>query len=106
MTLASIDETELQRRLEAGKRVVVDFHADWCPPCHLLAPELDRLASRVADDVEFVKVDVDENPGLALSLGIRTIPTVVLFAQDGEEIARSIGAVSAEVLSERLGLDR
>lgn len=104
MAVAFIDEAELQTMLGAGKRVVVDFFATWCAPCHLLTPELEKLASRMGDDVAFVKIDVDTNPGLALSLKVMSIPTVISFS-DGVEVARSVGAISADELASRLALD-
>lgn len=105
MALAFIDEAELQTRFAAGKRVVVDFFADWCQPCELLTPELERLANVFANEIEFVKVNVDENPGLALSLGIMSIPTVIHFSREGREVARSVGLAKSDDLVSLLGLD-
>ncbi|MGH2759901.1 MAG: thioredoxin family protein [Actinomycetota bacterium] len=104
MALVFVDEAELRTMLGRGKHVVVDFFANWWAPCHLLTPELEKLASRMGDEVEFVKIDVDENPGLALSLEIMTIPTVIYFS-DGAEIARSVGAVGPGELATRLMLE-
>ncbi len=104
VTLAFIDEPELQTMLGAGKHVVVDFFAEWCQPCELLTPELDKLASMFNDRIEFVKINVDENPGLTLSLGIMSIPTVVHFSEAGKEVARSVGVAKADDLVSLLSL--
>jgi thioredoxin 1 len=100
-----IDEAQLNERLGSGTVIVADFTADWCGPCRALAPELDVLAERYTE-VEFVKIDADANPELVTKLGIMGVPTVVRFAADGEEVARSTGAVKAEALAFRLGLDQ
>lgn len=98
-----VDHTEFDRLNAAGRSVVVDFYADWCRPCHALAPELETLATELGDEVEFVKIDVDAEPSLAQELGVFSIPTVVHFS-GGAEVARSVGAVRAAQLAERLGL--
>lgn len=65
--------------LQAEEPVVVDFYADWCPPCRKLAPTIKSLAGEYKGRVRFVKVNVDKGPGLAQAFGIRGIPTVILF---------------------------
>lgn len=103
MAIASIDEVELQTLLGAGKSVVADFHADWCHPCHSIVRELEELVSRFGEEIEFVKIDIDANPGLALSLRVMSIPTVIHFLA-GKEIARSVGVAGADVLVSRLAI--
>lgn len=76
--------------LEASAPVIVDFYADWCAPCRMLAPYLDRIAASSQGRVLVAKVDTDASPELGARYGIRSIPTVVLF-QGGSEAARSIG---------------
>lgn len=98
-----VTQDELRERLGTGKTIVADFTADWCPPCRAIAPELDALEAKYTD-VEFVKVDADTNPELTSELKILGIPTVVKFSPDGEEVARSTGAVKAEALALRLQL--
>lgn len=100
-----VTQDELRDRLGSGKTIVADFTADWCPPCRAIAPELDILEAKYTD-VEFVKVDADTNPELTSELKILGIPTIVKFSPDGEEVARSTGAVKAEALALRLQLDR
>jgi thioredoxin len=99
-----INEAQLRERLGTGKSIVADFYADWCAPCRAIAPELDVLETRYTD-VEFVKIDADANPELVQSLGILGIPTVIRFGGDGQEVARTTGAVKAEALALRLQLD-
>jgi thioredoxin 1 len=73
------DETFDAEVLQAGKPVVVDFWAPWCGPCKAIEPALQELAEANAG-VEFVKLDIDENPRTADRLGVLSIPTVMLFA--------------------------
>lgn len=72
--------------------VLVDFHADWCGPCKMIAPLLDDLARERAGQVLVAKVDTDRNPTVAVRYAIRGIPTLIAF-QGGREVAREVGAV-------------
>src|SRR6267142_7041722 len=77
--------------------VVVDFYADWCGPCKIMAPLLDDVAHRRAGEMLVVKLDTDKNPVTGQRFGIRGIPTLIAF-RDGKEVARRVGAVpSAEL---------
>jgi thioredoxin 1 len=76
--------------LQATVPVVVDFWADWCGPCRMIAPELEALAA-ARSDLKVVKVDVDANPHVAARYGIQGIPTIALF-RDGRPVAMSVGA--------------
>ena len=76
--------------LEAGVPVVVDFYADWCAPCKMVAPLMDELAHDHVGKVLVVKVDTDAAPVVAVRYQIRSIPTVILF-RAGEELDRSMG---------------
>ncbi|MGH2759700.1 MAG: thioredoxin family protein [Actinomycetota bacterium] len=105
MAMAVVNDTELQELRGRGTPVVADFYADWCHPCHALAPELESLSAKLGAGVTFVKVDIDAHPELTEELGIFSVPTVVLFGPEGVEVARSIGAVRAEELALRLQLD-
>ena len=104
MPITFVNDTELQDLRGKGGVIVADFTADWCPPCRVLAPEIEKLSDTLAD-VTFVKVDVDSNPALTNELGIYSVPTVVHFDGRGAEVARSTGAVRAEELARRLRLD-
>lgn len=79
-----------QTVLQAGVPVMVDFYADWCAPCKMVAPLIDEFAYDNRGRMLVVKVDTDHAPDLALKYEIRSIPTVVVFV-DGEETDRSLG---------------
>ena len=79
-----------QSVLAAGVPVLVDFYADWCAPCKMVAPLVDEIAHRNIGKMLVVKVDTDHAPKVAAEFGIRSIPTLILF-RDGEEVDRSVG---------------
>jgi thioredoxin 1 len=78
------------RVLESSEPVVVDFWAEWCGPCHMMAPVLDQLAGELAGRVSFAKLNVDENPELSVRYGVEGIPTLIVFSQ-GKEAGRIVG---------------
>ena len=78
--------------LAAERPVLVDFFADWCGPCHALAPTLEQLASHRAGEVDFVKLDIDANPEATLRFGIKGLPTLMLF-KGGEPVASQVGVL-------------
>jgi thioredoxin 1 len=81
------DETFEVDVLQAGKAVVVDFWAPWCGPCKAIEPALEELA-QATDNVEFVKLDIDENPRTADAYGVLSLPTVMLF--EGGELRETV----------------
>ena len=80
-----------QEVLSASEPVLVDFWAEWCGPCRAIAPVLEELSSELEGKVKIVKLNVDENPGLAAQYGVRSIPTMILF-KGGEAADMKIGA--------------
>ena len=89
--------------LESEQSVIVDFWAEWCGPCHAVAPVLDQIAKERADELKLVKVNIDEEPDLARRYGVMSIPTIILF-KSGEPTAAAIGAQPKTMLERNLGL--
>ncbi len=84
--------------LQSSKPVLVDFWAEWCAPCRMLAPTIDAIAEEFAENAGVVKVNVDENTSVAQRYGIKGIPTLILFS-GGKEVERVVGATSKESIS-------
>ena len=80
---------------------LVDFTAAWCPPCRMLAPHVDAIASEFADELTVVKVDVDDQPGLAARFGVLSVPTLIFF-RDGRAVDRIVGAMAPAALRARV----
>ncbi len=80
------------------KPVLVDFWAEWCAPCRMLSPTFDKLAANYGSEIMFAKVNVDELPDLAGKLGIRSIPTLILF-REGKVVEQLVGSRSYDDLA-------
>jgi thioredoxin 1 len=103
MSTAVTTETFETEVLQSDKPVIVDFWAEWCGPCHAVAPVLDKIAEERSDEVRLVKINVDENQELMVRYGIQSIPTIVLF-KGGEPAAAVIGAQPKGAIERGLGL--
>ena len=95
------EDTFEQEVIKADTPVLVDFWADWCAPCKMIAPVVEELAEELDGKVKFTKVDVDSNPGTALSYDIRGIPTLLIF-KDGKPFDKMVGVQRKSELKRRL----
>ncbi len=91
-----------QEVLQSEQAVLVDFWAEWCGPCHAVSPVLDKIASE--RDLKLVKVNIDDEQGLAQRFGIMSIPAMILF-KDGEPAAATVGARPQGAIEQALQLD-
>ena len=103
MTTAVKTDTFEQEVLQSDKPVIVDFWAEWCGPCHAVAPVLDRIIEERGDELKLVKVNIDEEQELAQRYGVASIPTMILF-RDGAPTAAAIGAQPKGAIERSLGL--
>jgi thioredoxin 1 len=93
------DATFESEVLKATEPVVVDFWAEWCGPCRMIAPALEEIAGTLNGKVKIVKLNVDENPQTASKYGIQSIPTLMLF-KNGQMASRQIGAAPKQKLEQ------
>ncbi len=84
--------------LKSSVPVVVDFWAEWCGPCRMIGPALEEISGELGDKVRIVKLNIDENPAVAAQLGIRSIPTLMVF-KDGKLASQKVGAAPKGDLS-------
>ena len=84
--------------LKSSETVLVDYWAEWCGPCKMIAPVLEEIAGTYAGKIKIAKMDVDANQEVPAKYGIRGIPTLILF-KNGEEVAKKVGAMSKSQLT-------
>lgn len=100
--LEHLDESNYKDTVEQHELpILVDFYAEWCPPCRRLGPVLEDLAEELEGQLSIMKVDVQASQALASSLGVMNIPTMIIY-KDGEEVDRIVGGKGKNVLLRRL----
>ena len=86
-----------QEVLKSEKPVLVDFYADWCGPCQMMGPVIEEIAEELKEKAKVGKINVDENPEIAVEYNVMSIPTLIIF-KDGKEIKRFVGVTDKEEL--------
>jgi thioredoxin 1 len=100
-TITVSDATFDEEIQSSGEAVIVDFWAEWCGPCKMIAPVLDEIATEQAGKVKVAKLNVDDNPAIARRFDVMSIPTLIVF-KDGEAKKRLVGAKGKGQLLEEL----
>ncbi len=85
-------KSSFQKLIDSEVPVLVDFYADWCGPCKMLAPILKQVKDEMGDKVKIIKIDVDKNPAIATSFQVRGVPTLILF-KNGKQLWRQSGVL-------------
>ena len=100
MTVGKVSDANFETEvLKSTSPVVVDFWAEWCGPCRMIAPALEEIAGAMGDKVKIVKLNVDENPATAQKYGIMSIPTLMMF-KNGQLASRQVGAAPKQKLEQ------
>ena len=103
MSTAVTEQSFEQEVLQSDTPVIVDFWAEWCGPCHAVSPVLDKIVDERNGDLKLVKVNIDEEQGLAMRFGVQSIPMMILF-KEGQPAAAAVGAQPKSALEKALGL--
>ena len=101
MTIEATDANFEELVLKSDKPVLLDFWAEWCGPCRMVAPLVSELAEDYKDRAVVAKMDVDSSPATSVKYGIRNIPTI-LFFKNGEVVDKQVGAVPKTILASKL----
>ena len=93
------DETFEEQIIKSSVPVVIDFWAEWCGPCHMVAPSLEEISNEMSDQLSVAKHNIDEEPNTPTKYGVRGIPTMILM-KDGNHVSTKVGAVpKSEIVS-------
>ncbi len=101
MIIEITDSNFQQLVVDSGKPAMIDFWAEWCGPCRMIAPIVQELAEEYGENIVIGKVDVDNNPQITARFGIRSIPTLLYF-KNGEVVDKQLGAVPRSTIEEKL----
>lgn len=98
--VTDLNGKDFEEFINKNKKVVIDFHADWCAPCLMMAPVIEEISKKLKD-IKFARIDVDSERELAQKFSIMSIPCFIVF-KDGKELDRIIGGMHKTVFEERL----
>lgn len=98
MKAMEITAQELKEKIENGEKLIVDFAASWCGPCKMLKPIYEKVSSKNTTEVQMYTMDVDDNRDLAVSLGVRSVPTIKVFNK-GEVVDTKVGILHEHELT-------
>lgn len=103
MSTIKVDSSNFQKEvLDSAEPVVVDFWAEWCGPCKMIAPSLEEISNELAGKLKVAKLNIDENPDIAAQYGVRSIPTLAMFKK-GEVADIKVGASPKSALTSWIG---